>query len=157
MIIATGCHQKAVRPSSDQRLGFSLWGCAWNCAECSSTWAPPPLGATLQVSWQRIIRGLQVRGDDLNAPYCHLWERPGRGLLPSGVWPNHRVIILLERACLHNRIGRNWCKFSRPECATSQRAISRTDRSLANGPIVAGGWGGILFTGRQTCSLYLVL
>ena len=23
----------------------------------------------------------------------------------------NRVIILLERACLHNRIGRNWCKF----------------------------------------------
>ena len=32
----------------------------------------------------------------------------------------HRVIILLERAWLHNRIGRNLCKFFRPECATSQ-------------------------------------
>ena len=29
----------------------------------------------------------------------------------------HRVIILLERACVHNRIRRNWCKFSRPEFA----------------------------------------
>ena len=34
-------------------------------------------------------------------------------------------LILLERACLHNRIGRNWCKFSRPECATSQRDVTR--------------------------------
>ena len=93
---------------------------------------------------------------------------------------SHRVIILLERAYLHNRIGRNWCKFSRPEYE------NETARSLANGPIVAGGWGGIprelqrllsligygstggvcgrslterniLFTGTQTCSLYLVL
>ena len=38
---------------------------------------------------------------------------------------SHRVIILLERACLHNRIGRNWCKFSRPECATSQLDVTR--------------------------------
>ena len=38
---------------------------------------------------------------------------------------HHRVIILLERACLHNRTGRNWCKFSRPECATSQRDVTR--------------------------------
>ena len=92
----------------------------------------------------------------------------------------HRVIILLERACLHNRIGRNWCKFSRPKCATSQKW--RHSRLLAHWlmAIVAGGWGGkapspisllsmggvcgrslmaekILFTGRQTCSLYLVL
>ena len=29
---------------------------------------------------------------------------------------DHKVIILLERACLHYRIGRNWCKFARPEC-----------------------------------------
>ena len=41
------------------------------------------------------------------------------------------IIILLEWACLHNRIGRNWCKFSRPECVTSLK----TARSLANGPI----------------------
>ena len=38
---------------------------------------------------------------------------------------SHRVIILLQRACLHNRIGRNWCKFSRPECATSHRDVTR--------------------------------
>ena len=38
---------------------------------------------------------------------------------------NHRVIIILERTCLHNRIGRNLCKFSRPECATSQRDVTR--------------------------------
>ena len=25
---------------------------------------------------------------------------------------SHRVIILLERACLHNRIGRNWCNVT---------------------------------------------
>ena len=99
---------------------------------------------------------------------------------------NHSVIILLEGAGLHNKIGRNWCKFSRPKCATSQHDISlETARSLANGPS-AGGWGAItrelqrflsfivygntggvwgrsltagkiLFTGRQTWSLYLVL
>ena len=85
----------------------------------------------------------------------------------------HRVIILLERACLHNRIGRNWCKFSRPECATSLE----TRRSLANDPSGGGTEGEfpgncsvsylsfvygrsltagkILFTGKQTCSLYL--
>ena len=35
---------------------------------------------------------------------------------------DHRVntTSYIEKACLHNRIGRNWCKFSRPECATSQ-------------------------------------
>ena len=32
------------------------------------------------------------------------------------VCSRHRVIILLERACLHNRIGRNWCKFSTKMC-----------------------------------------
>ena len=31
----------------------------------------------------------------------------------------------IERACLHNRIGWKWCKFSRPECATSQRDVTR--------------------------------
>ena len=107
---------------------------------------------------------------------------------------NHRVIILLERACLHTKIGRNLCEFSRPECSTSHE----TARSLANGPSWGGGggelWRGggwrrsmcsafpgncsvsylsflsmrgvcgrsltagkILFTERQTCSLYLVL
>ena len=35
------------------------------------------------------------------------------------------VIILLERAYLHNRIRRNWCKFYRPKCATSQRDVTR--------------------------------
>ena len=52
-------------------------------------------------------------------------------LLPTIIppWPGlcarHRAIILLERACLHNRIGRNWCKFSRPECAASQHDVTR--------------------------------
>ena len=113
------------------------------------------------------------------------------------MWLNHIVIILLERACLHNRIGRNWCKFSRAECATSQSDVTRDCSSLANGPsfffffFFGGGgvgWGRvcilrspgipaspisllsmggvcgrsltagkILITGRQTCSLYLVL
>ena len=36
----------------------------------------------------------------------------------------HRVVILLERACLHNRIGRNLCKFSRPKYAASQRDVT---------------------------------
>ena len=62
---------------------------------------------------------------------------------------SHRVIILLERACLHNRIGRNWCKFSRPECATSQSDVSqlKTARSLANGPNWGGGgWGRSMYS-----------
>ena len=48
---------------------------------------------------------------------------------------NHRVIILPERACLHNIIGRNWGKISRPECATSPRDVTR---HCANDP---KGWG----------------
>ena len=95
-----------------------------------------------------------------------------------------RVIILLQKACLYNRIGRNWGKFSWPECATSLE----TARSLINDPSGAGGGGGgefpgncsvsylsfiygstggvcgrsltagkIFFTSRQTCSLYIVL
>ena len=93
----------------------------------------------------------------------------------------HRVIILLKRAYLHKRIGRNWWNFSRPECATSLE----TAHSLANCPnygraegevcilrspgvaaspislLSMGGVcgrgltaGKILFIGRQTCSLY---
>ena len=104
----------------------------------------------------------------------------------------HWVIILLERACLHNKIGRNWCKFSRPECATSQRDVTRDwvangahwlmtlvgggaegevcilhSPGIAASPISLLSMGGvcgrslmpvkILFSGRQTCSLYLVL
>ena len=33
-----------------------------------------------------------------------------------------RVIILLDRACLHNRIGKNWCKFSQPKCGSNVTA-----------------------------------
>ena len=50
---------------------------------------------------------------------------------------NHRVIILLERACLHNRTLRNWCKFSRPECATTTWRHSRL-RAHEGFP---SGWG----------------
>ena len=53
---------------------------------------------------------------------------------------NHRVIILLERACLHTKIGRNLCEFSRPECSTSHE----TARSLANGPSWGGGRGRVV-------------
>ena len=55
-------------------------------------------------------------------------------------WCAHRVIILLERACLLNRIEGNWFKFSRPECVTSQRDVTRAWRhSLANWLVGGGG------------------
>ena len=95
----------------------------------------------------------------------------------------HRVIILLERACLHNRIGRNWCKFPDQDVQRHSVTSFETARSLANdtsggelrgnypgiaaSPISLLSMGGvcgrsltagkILFTGSQTCSLYLVL
>ena len=64
---------------------------------------------------------------------CPIWRHViGRHAFKQGifrtqptVWRDHRVIILLQRACLHNRIERNWCKFSRPECATSQTNFTR--------------------------------
>ena len=92
---------------------------------------------------------------------------------------------MLNRGSMpRKRTGQRWCKFSRPECATSLE----TARSLANGPSWGSGaevevcflrfpWiaaspisllslggvcgrssaaGKILFTGRQKCSPYLV-
>ena len=94
----------------------------------------------------------------------------------------HRVIILLERACLHNRTGSNDANF--PDQNVQRHSVTsfETARSLANDPscgelrgncsvsylsFVYGSTGGvcgrsltvgkILFTGKQTCSLYLVL
>ena len=95
----------------------------------------------------------------------------------------HRVIILLERACLHNRIGRNWCKFSLPKCATSHRDVIQDCALIGYWQTVEGEFpgncsgshlsfvygstrgvcgrsltaGNILFTGRPKCSLYIVL
>ena len=101
-------------------------------------------------------------------------EKTGKG--------NIRVIILNRGSMPCKKTGGKWCNSSRPQCTTSLD----TARSLANGPSW-GGWercilrspgiaaspvsflsmGGacgrsltaekILFTGRQTCSLYLVL
>ena len=53
----------------------------------------------------------------------------------------HRVIILLERACLHNKIGRNWCKFYLPECATSQRDVTRNCALIGQWPKWLGAEG----------------
>ena len=47
----------------------------------------------------------------------------------------YRVIILNRGSMPRKRTGRNWYKFSRPECATSLE----TARSLANGPSWRGG------------------
>ena len=97
----------------------------------------------------------------------------------------HRVIILNRGSMPRKRTERKWCEFSRPECATSQRDALETACSLANGPSWGGGGGArrssgiaaspisllsmggvcgrsltagkILFTGGQTCCLYLVL
>ena len=52
-----------------------------------------------------------------------LWLCDGR--LGNRVTPNHRVIILNRGSMLRKRTERNWCKFSRPECATSQRDVTR--------------------------------
>ena len=49
---------------------------------------------------------------------------------------HHRVIIPNRGSMPRKRTGRKWCKFSRPECATSLE----TARSLANGPSWVGGW-----------------
>ena len=71
----------------------------------------------------------------------------------------HRVIILLEGACLHNRIGRKWWKFSRPECVTSLE----TARSLVKGPSWGGGggrggWGRSMYSAFPgNCSVSLSL
>ena len=98
------------------------------------------------------------------------------------IWCNritsiHRVIILLERPYLHNRIGRNWCNFSRPECATLMALVGGGGRGLRDKYVFcvprelqrllslfclclcgrSSTAGKILFTWRQTCSLYLVL
>ena len=89
---------------------------------------------------------------------------------------SHRVIILNRGSMPRKRTRRKWCKFSRPECATSQRDVTRDCMLMA---LVGGGGlgvprelqrllsmegvcgrsltsGKILFAGRQTCSLYLV-
>ena len=51
---------------------------------------------------------------------------------------DHRVIILLERACLHNKIGRKWCKL--PDQNVQRHSVTslETACSLANDP----SWGG---------------
>ena len=50
----------------------------------------------------------------------------------------NRVIILLERACLHNRIGRNDVNFPYQNVQRHSMTSLETARSLANGPIVPG-------------------
>ena len=52
---------------------------------------------------------------------------------PDMGW-KHRVIILLERAYLHNKIARNWCKFSLPEWPTSQRDVTRNCALIGQWP-----------------------
>ena len=51
----------------------------------------------------------------------------------------HRVIILLERACLHNRIEETDANF--PDQNVQRHSVTSLDAAppLANGPIVAGG------------------
>ena len=102
---------------------------------------------------------------------------PGGGILSWHyqwrLW-NHRVIIL-NRGNMHcKKTGRKWCNSSRPQCATwrhssmcnAEVCILRSP-GIAASPISLLSMGGvcgrsltagkILFTGRQTCSLYLAL
>ena len=116
------------------------------------------------------------------------WYSPGRDGGVQSQSPN-----TTRESMPYNRIGKNWCKFSRPECATSQRDVT-LDCGLIHWLMALDGWRGgaaegevcilrspgiaaspisllsmggvcgrsltpgkILFTGRQTCSLYLVL
>ena len=55
----------------------------------------------------------------------------------------HRVIILIEKACLHNRIEKTDANFL--DQNVQRHSVTSLDATppLANGPIVAGGWGGI--------------
>ena len=105
---------------------------------------------------------------------------------PNGGGEGHRVIILLERACLHNRIGNKLMQsFPTRMCNVTAWRHSKL-RAHWLWPYSCGGLSGIprelqrllsligygstggvcgrsltvgkiLFTGRQTCSLYLVL
>ena len=60
---------------------------------------------------------------------------------PNTVRRQHRAIILNRGSMPHKRTGWKWCNYSRPQCATSQRDVTKeTARSLANGP----SWGGRL-------------
>ena len=55
---------------------------------------------------------------------------------------NHRVIILNRGIMPRKRTGSKWCKFSRPQCATSQAhsvTSLETARSLAIMALVGGG------------------
>ena len=55
------------------------------------------------------------------------------------VHTEHRVIIILERSCLHNRIGRNRCKNFSDQIVQRHRLTSlETARSLANDPSGGG-------------------
>ena len=56
-------------------------------------------------------------------------------------YQTHRVIILNRGSMPRNWTGRKWCKFSLPECATSQRDALETACSLANGPSWGRGGG----------------
>ena len=68
-----------------------------------------------------------------------------------------RVLILLERAYLHNRIERNWCIFSRPECAlcnvTAWRHSKLRTHWLINVPTWLGLGGGGGAEGKVVCIL----
>ena len=83
---------------------------------------------TLVMTYKTIVRHIL----NIVAPIPYLPIIIAATDFPFGNWSRkmnirtraHRVIILLERAYLHNRIGRNWCKFSRPECATSQSEVT---------------------------------
>ena len=59
------------------------------------------------------------------------WASSERGCTESCT---HRIIILIERACLHNRIGRNRCKFSDQNVQRHSVTSLETARSLANDP-----------------------
>ena len=78
-------------------LQFNFNGIQGIQAPQSSHRHPPPphprprlLRATLKSSIHHILRGMRVRGDDPNAPYCHLWRRPGGGHISLGQTPPTR-------------------------------------------------------------------
>ena len=59
---------------------------------------------------------------------------------------DHRVIILNSRSMPRKRTRKKWCKFSRPECSTSQSDVTRDCALLANCPSWEGGWGRSMYS-----------
>ena len=60
---------------------------------------------------------------------------------------NHRVIILNRGSMPRKRTGRKWWNFSRPECATSQRDVTRDCPLIGLWPFLwVGGWGKSMYS-----------